>query len=106
MPKFLIAASYTSEGAAGVAEKGGTARRDAVAQMISAAGGQLETFHFGFGDTDAYVIVDLPSNEVAAGIALSINRSGATTVKTTVLLTPEEMDEAAKSAPTYRAPGG
>ena len=106
MPKFLIAASYTSEGAAGIAAKGGTARRDAVNQMISGAGGQMEAFYFGFGDVDAFVIAELPSNEAAAGIALSVNRSGATTVRTVVLLTPEQMDEAARSAPDYRAPGG
>jgi uncharacterized protein with GYD domain len=105
VPKFLIEASYTSEGVGGVAEKGGSARRDAVRELIASAGGQLESFYFGFGDADALVIVDLPSAEVAAAIALSINRSSATKVKTVVLLTPEQVDEAAKMVPDYRAPG-
>jgi uncharacterized protein with GYD domain len=105
MPKYLIEASYTSEGVSGVAEKGGSARRDAVAELIAAAGGRMECFYFGFGDADALVIVDLPSDEVAASIALSINRSSTTKIRTTVLLTPEQLDEAAKAVPDYRAPG-
>jgi hypothetical protein len=36
MPRFLIEASYSSEGVAGVADKGGTARREAVEQLIAA----------------------------------------------------------------------
>jgi hypothetical protein len=30
--------------------------------------GSLEAFYFGFGDNDAYVLVDLPDNEVAAAL--------------------------------------
>lgn len=105
MPKYLIEASYTSEGAAGIADKGGTDRREAVAQLVSSMGGQLESFHFAFGDADAYVIAELPSNEAATGLALSVNRSGATRIRTLVLLTPEQVDEAARIAPDYRPPG-
>jgi len=105
MPKYLIEASYTSEGVSGVAEKGGSARRDAVSELIAAAGGRMECFYFGFGDADALVIVDLPSDEIAAAIALSINRSSTTKITTTVLLTPEQVDEAARALPDYRAPG-
>jgi uncharacterized protein with GYD domain len=50
-------------------------------------------------------VVDLPDNEAAAAIALAVNTSGAATVKTTVLLTPEQVDEAAKRSVDYRPPG-
>jgi uncharacterized protein with GYD domain len=105
MPMFLIEASYSSEGVTGVADKGGTARRDAVEQLIAAVGGKMESFYFAFGDADVYVIADLPSDEAAAGLALSINRSASTKIRTIVLLTPEQVDAAAKMAPEYRAPG-
>ena len=105
MPKYLIEASYSTEGARGVADKGGTARREAVDQLIAASGGKVESFYFAFGDADVYAIVELPSNEAAAAIALSINRTSATSIRTVVLLTPEQVDEAAKMAPEYRAPG-
>ena len=105
MPKFLIEASYTTDGARGVQSGGGTSRSDAVAKVAESVGGSLESFHFAFGDSDAYVIVDLPDNEAAAAVALTVNASGAVTTKTVVLLTPDEVDAAAKRSVEYRAPG-
>ena len=105
MSKFLIEASYTVDGVKGVQSAGGTSRRDAVAKLAESVGGSLESFHFGFGDSDAYVIVDLPDNEAATAVALQVNASGAVTAKTTVLLTPEEVDAAAERSVDYRAPG-
>jgi uncharacterized protein with GYD domain len=105
MPKFLFEASYTSEGIKGVQSAGGSARRDAVAEVAASVGGQLESFHFAFGDRDAYVIVDLPDTESAAAVALTVNAAGGATVRTVVLLTPEEVDAAAKRSVEYRPPG-
>jgi uncharacterized protein with GYD domain len=105
MPKYLFEASYTLEGVKGVQSAGGTSRRDAVAQVAESVGGRLESFHFAFGDRDAYVIVDLPDNESAAAVALTVNAGGGATVRTVVLLTPEEIDAAAKRSVDYRPPG-
>jgi uncharacterized protein with GYD domain len=105
MPKFLIEASYTLDGVKGVLSAGGTARRDAVEEVAKSLGGQVDSFHFAFGDSDAYVIVDLPDNESAAAVALTVNAAGGATVNTVVLLTPEEVDAAAKRSVDYRPPG-
>jgi uncharacterized protein with GYD domain len=105
MPKYLIQASYTHKGVEGLRGEGGTSRRDVVESTIGSLGGQLESFHFGFGDHDAYVIADLPDNEAAAAIALTVNAAGGAVVNTTVLLTPEQVDEAAKRSVDYRPPG-
>jgi len=105
MPKFLIEASYTPDGAKGVQSAGGTSRRDAVAQVAESVGGRLESFYFAFGDCDAYVIVDIPDNESAAAVALTVNSGGGATTKTVVLLTPDEVDAAAKRSVDYRPPG-
>jgi uncharacterized protein with GYD domain len=105
MPKFLFQASYTQDGVKGIQSAGGSARRDAVAQVAESVGGSLESFHFAFGERDAHVIVDLPDNESAAAVALTVNASGAVNVTTVVLLTPEEVDEAAKRSVDYRPPG-
>ena len=105
MPKYLIEASYTAEGAKGVQSAGGSSRRDAVPSLVDGIGGKLESFHFAFGDSDAYVIVDLPDNESAAAVALTVNASGAVSLKTVVLMTPEEVDAAAKRSVDYRPPG-
>jgi uncharacterized protein with GYD domain len=105
MLKFLIEASLTAEGVQGVRSEGGTARREAVGSAIESAGGRLESFNFAFGDHDVFVIADFPDNESAAAMALAVNSSGAVTTRTVVLLTPEQMDEAAKRSVQYRAPG-
>ncbi len=105
MPKFLFEASYTLDGIKGVQSAGGTRRRDAVAQVAESVGGKVESFYFAFGDRDAYVILDLPDNESAAAVALTVNAAGGATVRTVVLLTPDEVDAAAKRSVDYRPPG-
>ncbi len=105
MPKFLFEAMYTPEGVKGVQSAGGSARRDAIADVAESVGGKLESFYFAFGERDAYVICDLPDNESAAAVALTVNASGAAGVKTVVLLTPEEVDAAAQRSVDYRPPG-
>lgn len=105
MPKFLIEASLTAQGVKGVQSEGGTSRRTAVTKAVESAGGQLESFYFAFGDRDVYVVADFPDNASAAAMALAVNSSGAVATRTVVLLTPEEVDAAAKSSVDYRAPG-
>jgi uncharacterized protein with GYD domain len=105
MPKYLIEASYTVEGVKGIQSAGGSSRRDAIAALAESVGGQLESFYFAFGERDVYTVVDLPDNESATAVALTVNASGAVTVRTTVLVTPEEVDAAAKRSVDYRAPG-
>ena len=63
MPKYLLQASYAARGEEGVRAKGGTNRRDAVADTVRSIGGELECIYFEFGDHDALAIVDLPDNE-------------------------------------------
>ncbi len=105
VPKYLIEAAYKPEGVKGLLAEGGSKRREAATKAIKAAGGKVEAFYFAFGSSDAVVIVDLPDHVSAAAVALVINASGAVTVRTTVLLTPAEIDEAVKKAVPYRAPG-
>jgi uncharacterized protein with GYD domain len=106
MAKFLVKASYTAEGAKGVQSAGGTSRRDAVAKMAEGLGGSLESFYFAFGDTDAYVVLDLPDNRTAAAASIAVNTAGGASSEVVVLLTPEEIDSAANLSVDYRPPGG
>ena len=105
MPKYLIQASYTVAGTKGLLKDGGTKRRTAVNLLMKQLGGSLEAFYFGFGDDDVYAIVDAPDNVTAAAVALTITASGAVKLKTTALLSPDEIDQAAKKSVPYRAPG-
>jgi uncharacterized protein with GYD domain len=85
--------------------EGGTSRRKVVDELLASVGGKVESFYYAFGDVDAFVIVDVPDNVTAAAVALTVGASGAVTLKTTVLMTPEEVDQATKKSPAYRAPG-
>jgi uncharacterized protein with GYD domain len=105
MPKYLVEARYTVEGAKGLVREGGSGRRAAVAKTIESVGGKVEALYFAFGDVDVYVIVDVPDNVSAAAISLAANQSGAIVSKTIVLLTPEEMDKSVQKAVSFRPPG-
>ena len=105
MAKYLFQSNYVGEGVKGLLKEGGSSRRAAVEKAVKSMGGKLETFYFAFGEVDAYVIVDLPDNAAAAALALTVSASGAAVAKTTVLMTPEELDNAAKRTPSYRPPG-
>jgi uncharacterized protein with GYD domain len=105
MPKFLFQGSYTEQGLKGLLKEGGSKRREAVEQVSKEMGGRLEAFYFAFGGDDFLAIVDVPGNVDAAAVALAVNASGGATLHTTVLITPEEVDQAAKKTVHYRAPG-
>jgi uncharacterized protein with GYD domain len=105
MPRYMIQASYTREGIQGVMKEGGSGRRDLIGKMVADLGGSLESFYFAFGEDDAIVIAELPDNTTAAAIGIAVGASGGATTKTTVLLTPEEIDNATHKTVGYRAPG-
>ena len=68
-------------------------------------GGTLEAIYYAFRDTDVYAILDMPDHASMTAVSLMVNATGAVVAKTTVLMTPEEVDAAVKKTPSYRAPG-
>jgi uncharacterized protein with GYD domain len=105
MPKYMVVASYTADGFRGLKKTGGSARVEAVRASIEGLGGTLESFHFAFGEGDAYVIADLPDNASASALALAVAETGLVNLRTVPLITPEEIDRAAQMAVQYRPPG-
>ena len=105
MGKFLIQGSYTAEGVKGLIKDSPSSRRQVVDAMLKGLGGRLEAMYFSFGDSDFVIIADLPDTISAAAIGMTASASGAVMTRTTVLLTAEEMDQAAKKPVNYRAPG-
>jgi uncharacterized protein with GYD domain len=105
MPKYLFEADYSVEGTKGLIKDGGTKRKGTIEKIIVGLGGKVEAFYFTFGLRDAVLIADLPDNVTAAALSLAIGASGAVVLKTTPLITPAEMDQAAKKKTGYRPPG-
>ena len=105
MPKFMVQASYTVEGAKGLLRDGGSKRRATIEKMVAGLGGKVEAFYYAVGPTDVVTIVDLPDTASAAAVGIAIGASGAVKATTTMLLTPEEIDDAVKKPITYTRPG-
>jgi len=105
MPKYLVIATYSAEGMKGMLREGGSERRRIIADMAKNLDGELESFFYAFGANDVYSIVDLPDNVTAAAMAANISAGGMVRCSVTVLLTPEEMDKAARTKMYYRPPG-
>jgi uncharacterized protein with GYD domain len=105
MPKYLLEVTYTLDGVQGVVSKGGSARKAAAQAAAESVGGAVESFYFAFGGTDVFAVADLPDNAAAASLALTVTAAGGATVRTVVLLTPEEIDAATQKSVIYTPPG-
>jgi uncharacterized protein with GYD domain len=105
MPKFLFKANYTHAGLQGLVAKGATSRVAAINDLAASVGGTVESIHYAMGDTDLYVICDMPDDEAAAGLAMRVSAAGGATVETVKLLTPEQLDDAIGRQVLYRPPG-
>jgi uncharacterized protein with GYD domain len=97
--------NYAADGVKGLLKDGGTRRRDVADKGIKSLGGKMEAFYFAFGDTDVFVIADMPDNISMAALGLALGATGAVTSRTTGLMTPKEVDAAAKKKSAYTAPG-
>jgi uncharacterized protein with GYD domain len=105
MPKYLFHGSFTQQGLQGVMREGGSSRIKAVAATVASLGGTMESYYFAFGKDSYYIIADVPSDEAASALAMTVTASGAVNNVTTKLLTADQVDAAIKMSPTYRAPG-
>lgn len=105
MPKFLVQGNYSPDGIKGVLKEGGSGRKEAVEAAVQGMGGKVELVYYAFGDVDVYVVVDVPDNVTALALSMGVASTGLVSVKTTVLLTVDEVDRATKKTLSYRPPG-
>lgn len=105
MAKFMVQFSYTKDGLEGLSKEGGTGRRTAIGQLVTSLGGKLEAVYWSMGEWDGFVIAEFPDNLAVAATAIIVGRAGTARTMTTLLLTPEDMDEVVKRHGLYRPPG-
>ncbi len=105
MATYMVQFSYTEEGVKGLLKDGGAKRRAATEELIKSLGGKVVAYYFSFGEYDGFSIIEGLDNVDVTAAALIVGASGAVRTKTTVLLTPEEVDKAAQKHGSYRAPG-
>ena len=104
MPKYLVQGSYTDQGLKGLQKEGGSKRRVMVEKLAEAMGGKLEVFYYAFGSDDFVIILDLPSNIDMAATAIVAQASGMVKSRVTVLMAPEEVDQAVQRKVDFRPP--
>ena len=98
MPTYLQQVSYTPEAWKALVQNPQN-RIDAVRPAIERLGGKIVTGWFAFGDYDAVLITEFPTNGEAAAIAVAFAAGGGCkNVKTTPLLSAEEAILAIKKA--------
>src|SRR5579872_5371043 len=54
MPKYLVQASYVGDGVQGLRKEGGSTRPAVLEKACASVGGKLDAFYFAFGDTDRH----------------------------------------------------
>ena len=104
MPKYLVQGSYTDQGLKGLMKVGGSKRRAMVEQLAKEMGGKLEAFYFTFGSDDFVIVLDLPSNIDMAATSIVAQASGTVKSRVTVLMTPEDVDQAVQRKIDFRPP--
>jgi len=105
MPKYLIQGSYTSEGLKGLAKDKASGRKAAVQAALKSVKGKVESFYYAFGPDDVVLIVDAPDNIAIASISLRASSTGLVNIRTTPLLTIDEVDQALEVAINFRGAG-
>ena len=105
MPKYLCQGSYTESGLKGLLKEGGSKRREMIEHLVRQMGGKVECCYFAFGSDDFHIVIDLPGNVDMTAVSLVAQASGTVKSRITVLLTPEEVDQAVKKHVDFRAAG-
>jgi uncharacterized protein with GYD domain len=109
MLKFMIKFNYTSASWARMLTVTDD-RTSAVAALLEALGGKMESMHWEVEDSAAYVICYLPDSlHAAAAVTAATTTSGYKNVEVTQLLTQDQLREvvelARDSGGVFHAPG-
>ena len=112
MPVFMSQFSYTTETWKQLADNPED-RRDAIEPLLESLGGRLIAVYYAFGDYDGVVIFEAPDGATAAAAVIAAIAPGhVKSVKTTPLLTVDEMQAALSKTKivaertSYDRPGG
>jgi uncharacterized protein with GYD domain len=78
----------------------------AIEALAGSVGGRVESVYWALGSDDVFIIADMPDNNAAAALSLTVGASGAATVSTAPLFSAAEVDDLVKRRVDYRPPGG
>jgi uncharacterized protein with GYD domain len=99
MPYYLVQSSDSREGWTGLMKDDLEKRVQYIAGIVEKMGGKLEGCWASFGEYDWVFLFQMPDNETAASLAITVIAGGAVKAcKTTPLLTVKEAAAALKKA--------
>jgi|TARA_B100000809_G_scaffold159942_1_gene157331 uncharacterized protein with GYD domain len=107
MARYLIQASYTQQGVAGLVSSPED-RSSVLNSLVEAVGGKVVSLDYCYGEFDVVLIMEAPDDIAMASLSMPVGASGAVTnFHTTVLIPTANGFAAAQKAKeiTYRAPG-
>ena len=97
MLTYLVQASLTVDAIRGTMQDGGTSRESALRAAIGQLGGTLDAIFFSSGDYDVVALVATPDEVARADLISAVGSCGVGYARTTMLLTPTEMDAVARA---------
>jgi uncharacterized protein with GYD domain len=107
MDRYLFEATYSTEGLKGLVSAGAKSRVNAVESLTSSVGGSVVSLDFANGGADVYLICDLPDDEAATAVTLTVGASGALgNFRLVKLQSAEQVEAAAARNAKYVPPGG
>ena len=110
MPIFITQGRYTRDAIRGMIVKPED-RGDAIARLLSEAGGRLIGYYLTFGEYDFLTIAEAPSETQMAAVLLAVGSGGGVTdLRTTLAMTSVEAKgafaAASDLAPGFKSAGG
>jgi uncharacterized protein with GYD domain len=103
MPLYKVDFGYTPKTWAALSQAPED-RTEAVRAIAESAGGQLLGLYYAFGETDGFVLCEVPDSISAAAVAMTVLASGRfKTVKTTEIFTAQDAVQAMRKAGGMRA---
>jgi uncharacterized protein with GYD domain len=97
MATYISFIQYTQQGLQKIKESPG--RLDQAKKAYEAAGGKLKDFYLVMGEYDIVVVADLPNDDAAAKLALSLGAAGNIRTRTSRAFTEAEYRKLVSSLP-------
>jgi uncharacterized protein with GYD domain len=97
MPTYVILTNFTEQGIKNIKELPGRLAENET--RLQEAGGKLVGWYGTFGQYDAVVIVEAPSDEAVAGMLLALGMQGNTRTTTLKAFPREEFEKIIRSLP-------
>ena len=97
MPTYISLIQYTQQGLQKIKES--PARLDHAKKGYEAAGGKIKDFYLVMGEYDIVVVADLPNDEAAAKLALTLGSAGNIRSRTSRAFTEAEYRKLISSLP-------